>query len=89
MDKLTKEEKEEGLVIVKCTNCDVSLMSHRDLMNLSICIQCKSRNTLYVQDDNVKSPEGSGKMHQAAPKQKSSGCLGVFLIGLLLAIFLN
>ena len=38
MDKLTKEEKEEGLVIVKCTNCDVSLMSHRDLMNLSIGI---------------------------------------------------
>ena len=51
VSKLKEEQKEDGIVTVKCTNCDVSLLSHRDLMNLSICIQCKSRNTLYVEGD--------------------------------------
>ena len=49
--KPEEEQKEDGIVTVKCTNCDVSLISHRDLMNLSICIQCKSTNTLYVEGD--------------------------------------
>ena len=60
MDELTKEDKEAGLVIVKCTNCDFSSISHRDLMNLSICLQCKSRNPLYVQGDNVKKQASEG-----------------------------
>ena len=78
MDKLTKEEKEEGVVIVKCTNCDVSLMSHRDLMNLSICIQCKSRNTLYVEDDNVKSPEhNSGNAEKKVEAKVNYNTTGV------------
>ena len=75
--ELTEEDKEDGLVVVKCTNCDVSLMSHRDLMNLSICLQCKSRNTLYVEDDNVKKRElGNEK----------TGCMSIFIIGFLIAV---
>ena len=73
--ELTEEDKEDGLVVVKCTNCDVSLMSHRDLMNLSICLQCKSRNTLYVEGDNVKKRD-----------YEKSGCMSIFIIGFLIAV---
>ena len=93
-------EKDKKDVAFECSNCGEEFGSYNVatmIYNSKRCPQCLSHNTFrlnpktpmfkVLQDEELELPEGSGKMNEVTPKEKGTGCLGLLLIGFLLAFF--